>query len=143
MFLLISLPCSRRVRIQDAQVVQQGRLGSAPASAPSPARCSSSTLRCAESCWHQRISASAHVGDARWRHRVSHSPCCPGEWKNGPAQAGQTFLFQVVSVMLVWVWRWSAAAGYGRGGQGQSMGKRCSETGFAVRAVGKWLSTCR
>lgn len=28
-------------------------------------------------------------------------------------------------------------------GQGQSMGEEMSETGFAVRAVGKWQSTCR
>ena len=69
---------------------------------------------------------------------MSHSPCCPGEWKNGPAQAGKTFLFQVVSVMLVWVWRWSVAAGYCRGGKGRAWGR---DAGFAVRAVGKWLRT--
>lgn len=54
---------------------------------------------------------------------MSHSPCCPGEWKNCPARAGKAFLFQVVSAMLVWVWCRSVAAGYGRGAKGRAWGR--------------------
>lgn len=50
-----------------------------------------------------------HAGNALWSIAgcIAHTVQVTGKM----TQAGKTFLFQVVSGMLVWVWCWSVAAG--------------------------------